>query len=162
MAVAIPGLYAGTTFAAVDRKGRLAVPASLRNAVPAGPDGERQLTVTKHATLDCLIAFGSDRLGRQMAEIERDEELANARGQDFDREARARAIFATAETYALDGSGRFILSPMLRMLGRIEDQVILTGAGPQIEIWAPQALIDSPIANDALKMVARTLLEQAK
>lgn len=162
VAVAIPGLYAGTSMALVDGKGRLAIPAHLRNAIPLTAENDRQLTVHKHDTLDCLVAFDPERLKARLAEIERDEEIAIRRGQEFDREGRARAVYSTAETYTLDNSGRFILSPMLRMLGKIDGQVILAGAGQQFEIWTPQSLLDSSAANEALKTVARMMLDGGK
>ena len=48
MAIVTPGQYAGTNFAAIDGKGRVAVPSQFRNNVPLTADGQRVLWVGFH------------------------------------------------------------------------------------------------------------------
>src|SRR3546814_13542880 len=56
MAIVTPGQYAGTNFAAIDGKGRIAVPSQFRNNVPLNADGQRVLWVGFHEKLPCLVA----------------------------------------------------------------------------------------------------------
>ena len=76
MAIVTPGQYAGTSFAAIDGKGRIAVPSQFRNNVPLIADGQRVLWVGFHEKLPCLVAYGQDQYDRLNGEIERDRETA--------------------------------------------------------------------------------------
>src|SRR3546814_14897284 len=84
MAIVTPGQYAGTNFAAIDGKGRIAVPSQFRNNVPLNADGQRVLWVGFHEQLPCLVAYGQDQYDRLNGEIERDRETARLRNPDFD------------------------------------------------------------------------------
>src|SRR3546814_15099694 len=72
MAIVTPGQYAGTNFAAIDGKGRIAVPSQFRNNVPLNADGQRVLWVGFHEKLPCLVAYGQDQYDRLNDEIERE------------------------------------------------------------------------------------------
>src|SRR3546814_4073748 len=83
MAIVTPGQYAGTNFASIDGKGRIAVPSQFRNNVPLNADGQRVLWVGFHEKLPCLVAYGQDQYDRLNGEIERDRETARLRNLDF-------------------------------------------------------------------------------
>lgn len=158
MAVALSGIFSGPALSAIDDKGRLAVPATLRNSIPKSDDG-LMLCVTKHEKSDCLIAFGPDRLQRLLADIEREEQNAIARGQEYDRDAANRRKFGLTEQVSLDGSGRFILPPVLKMLGKLEKAVFLHGAGEYFEIWNPETLMAADDSYAPLKAAAQYLMD---
>src|SRR3546814_5269673 len=92
MAIVTPGQYAGTNFAAIDGKGRIAVPSQFRNNVPLNADGQRVLWVGFHEKLPCLVAYGQDQYDRLNGEIERDRETARLRNLDFDEDADSKKL----------------------------------------------------------------------
>jgi MraZ protein len=50
---------------------------------------------------------------------------------------QARQAFATIETVPFDTSGRFIISPLMRRHGKLDDLAYFSGAFDYIEIWNP-------------------------
>src|SRR3546814_4042178 len=102
MAIVTPGQYAGTNFAAIDGKGRIAVPSQFRNNVPLNADGQRVLWVGFHEKLPCLVAYGQDQYDRLNGEIERDRETARLRNLDFDEDAEFKKRLSYTEPYPLD------------------------------------------------------------
>lgn len=160
--MAVAGLYSGPGISAIDDKGRLAVPANLRNSVPAeGDKGARTLCITRHEKSECLIAFGPDRLQKMLADIEREEEIAVARGDSYDRDDANRRKFGLVETVSLDGSGRFILPPFLKQLSGLDRNAFFHGAGDYFEIWNPEALMASGDSYAPLKQACSFYLEAA-
>ncbi len=165
--MAVPGLFSGPAISAIDDKGRLAVPANLRNSIPADDDspsdakGGRTLCITRHERSDCLIAFGPDRLRKMQDAIEREEEIALARGEDYDRDAANRRKFGLVETVTLDGSGRFIVPPFLKDVGKLDRQVFFHGAGEYFELWDPEVLLARDDSYEPLKQACRFYRDNA-
>lgn len=156
--MALAGIYSGPALAAIDDKGRLAIPATLRNSIPKTDDGVT-LCVTKHEKSDCLIAFGPERLQRMLDDISREEQIAISRGVDYDRDAANRRKFGLTEQVSLDGSGRFIMPPVLKMLGKLDKAVFLHGAGEYFELWDPQTLLAADDSYAPLKVAAQYLID---
>lgn len=134
------GVFSGAVLATPDEKGRLALPAILRNSVP-GDGKSRQLFVTTHEVAPCLVASGVDRKQRIADRIDRAEDLAAQRNAEFDRFALERRLFGPGETFPIDGSGRFILSEMLCEIGEFAGELFFYGAGQYFEIWDLQRLL---------------------
>src|SRR3546814_562751 len=95
-------------FAAIDGKGRIAVPSQFRNNVPLNADGQRVLWVGFHEKLPCLVGYGQDQYDRLSDEIERDRDTALARNLDFDEDEAFKQRFSYTQAYTLDDSGRFL------------------------------------------------------
>ena len=106
----------------IDAKGRIIIPAKLRDAL-----GE-QFIVTKG--LDgCLFVYPME----QWAIFE--EKLqALPLNQPSDR-SFARFFFSGATECELDKQGRIMLPPNLREYGNLTKEVMITGAGNRLEIW---------------------------
>lgn len=158
--MAVSGLFSGPAMSAIDDKGRLAVPANLRNSIPADhcasdAKGGRTLCVTRHERSDCLIAFGPDRMRKMLAALDREEEIALQRGDTYDRDGANRRKFGLVETVALDGSGRFIVPPFLKDVGKLDHQVFFHGAGEYFELWDPEILLASDDSYEPLKQACR-------
>ena len=162
MAIVKPGRYSGTSFAAIDGKGRIAVPASLRNNVPLSSDGERVLWVGYHEKLPCLVAFGSDHYDRLNDEIERDRLVAVQRNLDFDEDEAFKRRFSFTDPYALDDSGRF--KPAHTAGKRVGDHgaTAFVGSGRRFEIWWLPTLIDCDLADPVLREMARDYAANGK
>lgn len=154
MAVVTPGRYSGTNFAAIDGKGRTAVPSQFRNNVPLNADGQRVLWVGFHEKLPCLVAYGQDQYDRLSDEIERDRETALARNLDFDEDEAFKKRFSYTEAYTLDDSGRFL--PNFTARDRVGDigATAFVGSGRRFEIWWLPTLAECAEADPVLRRLA--------
>jgi MraZ protein len=159
--VAVSGIYSGPALSAMDDKGRLAIPAVLRNSIPTADGDDRTLCITKHERAPCLIAFGEERLELLLADIEREEATALARGEAYDRDSAQRRKFGRTEHATLDKSGRFILPGHLRAAAKITSAVFLYGAGRHFEIWDVETLMEADDSYADLKEVAAWFLDSA-
>lgn len=128
------GFFSGAALAALDDKGRIALPAGFRKFLPSDVSA-RQLFVTTHESAPCLIGSGVDRIARIRARIDRSEELAAQQGKEFDRAAMARVLVGPGDIVPMDGSGRFTLSDILIEVAEFEGELFLYGAGEYFEIW---------------------------
>lgn len=133
------GVYTGAVLARPDEKGRLALPAALRNSVP-GDVKTRHIYISMHEDGPCLIGSGADRRARLDAYIDRLEEVAIRRGREFNPSTVRRRLFG-GESVPMDGSGRFIMPDNLSVLGSYEGDLFFLGMGDYFEIWDLAALM---------------------
>ncbi len=159
--VAVSGIYSGPALSAIDDKGRLAIPAVLRNSIPSLSGEDRTLCITKHERAPCLIAFGEERLEALLTDIEREEATAVTRGETYDRDAAQRRKFGRTEHATLDKSGRFLLPGHLRAAANIGASVFLYGAGRHFELWDVDTLMAADDSYAEIKEVAVWFLESA-
>jgi MraZ protein len=159
MAVVTPGRYSGTNFAAIDGKGRIAVPSQFRNNVPLNADGLRVLWVGYHEKLPCLVGFGQDQYDRLTDEIERDRETARMRNLDFAEDDEYKKRFSYTEAYTLDDSGRFL--PNFTARDRVGDAgaTAFVGSGRRFEIWWLPTLAECAEADPVLRRLAAAWAE---
>ena len=159
MAVVTPGRYSGTNFAAIDGKGRTAVPSQFRNNVPLNADGQRVLWVGFHEKLPCLVAYGQDQYDRLSDEIERDRETALARNLDFDEDEAFKKRFSYTEAYTLDDSGRFL--PNFTARDRVGEAgaTAFVGTGRRFEIWWLPTIAECAEVDPVLKRLAAAWAE---
>ena len=154
MAIVTPGQYPSTNFAAIDGKGRIAVPSQFRNNVPLTAEGQRVLWVGFHEKLPCLVAYGQDQYDRLSSEIERDRDTAGLRNLDFDEDAASKKRFSYTEPYALDDSGRFLPSFIHRDRVGETGATAFVGSGRRFEIWWLPTLAECAEADPVLQRLA--------
>lgn len=142
MAVSAAFVYSGSALSAIDDKGRLSVPSFLRKDLIASSEG-RVLCLGTHEKWDCLIGFGLSRKAEMLAEITREEDIAIARGEPYDRDAAGARKFSSLQELSFDASGRFILSPMMQAMGELDDKVLFLGIGKTFSLWNPELLLDT-------------------
>ena len=111
----------------LDVKGRLIVPAPLRNALP---NGVSSIFVTKLFD-DCLAAFDPDGRDRLIAQ------LRNMGNTQRDERLLVRAIASRVYEVKLDRQGRALIPRKHLDLVGITDRATLTGVIDYIEIWDP-------------------------
>lgn len=106
----------------VDAKGRLIMPAKLREDI-----GER-FVVTKG--LDgCLFAFSLTEW-TNFEEKLKTLPLSNKNSREF-----TRFFLSGATECEIDKQGRFLIPNNLRQVANLEKEVIIIGVGTRIEIW---------------------------
>ena len=144
------GLFRGHALQAIDGKGRVAVPATLR-AVIERNTGDRTLLIAKHDADPCLTGYDRGWSELLHARLEREEARALDAGKDVDRHNIARRAFGAVDEVPFDASGRFILPPFFRAKGKLDDLAFFLGTGDTFEIWNPHVLIETPGIDADLK-----------
>lgn len=158
------GIYQGYALQAVDEKGRVAIPASLRATLvarnPAGIDPKDAATVNIgfHESDPCLIGFDSGHAERRHADLlQRSRDHAGPNGAPQTKILRAGMA---AEALPFDSSGRFILPGFPRKRLNIGRYAFFYGMGDYFEIWDPATLVACETADDVMKDAVRYFMEE--
>jgi MraZ protein len=156
--VEIDDFFQGSALNAVDAKGRLSVPAFVRNVIERGSDA-RAIVIGAHEVSPCLAAYGRNYSRNLYADLERRRLSGEDRGGTLEEHyARARRLFGMTEDTTYDSSGRIVLPPMMRRKGRIEDLALFVGVGGTVEIWNPRIALAEGDAD--LREIAAWRLEE--
>ncbi len=158
--VASRSWYQGDGIGLVDDKGRVAIPAALRQTLSANApkaDGKTGGTVIigAHQSHQCLIAYDGGYLDQLAQRLERMENQHTAETGQVDYNIKRSG--ASGEAVPYDGSGRFIMPAFPRFHANITDHAFFYGDLDYIEIWDPKTLIESPDVPDGhvMKKMAR-------
>jgi len=119
-------VFQGASALNLDVKGRMSVPAKHRDALLLQGDG--RVTLTKHPD-GCLLVFPRP-----------EWEAFRSRVAQLPMDAHwwRRIFLGNAAEIELDGSGRILISPELRVAANIEREIILLGMGSHLELWDAQ------------------------
>jgi MraZ protein len=131
--------YSGQGFSLKGEKDRFVLPPQFRKDVIAASDGAKVLCLAKHDRWKCLTGFGTARTQGFDAQLDREEELASRRGQDFDRDMRSGQLW-TFTTVPFDDSGRFVIPDKLIGVGNVDGQLYFRGGSPFFTIWNPEEI----------------------
>lgn len=126
-------VFKGQAEYSVDSKGRVSIPAKMRDAM--SPEAQNTFTVTRGFE-DCIFLYPRN----QWASIE--EEIGEL--NMYNREARdfIRIIMMWADEVTLDGQGRISIPKPLIEFADLEDSALILGAFDHIEIWNPEQFDD--------------------
>jgi MraZ protein len=148
--------FNGFAMTAVDGKGRVAIPASMRavierNVEAAGGD-PRTVVIALHPKDPCLIAYDEAWLKQRHSRLERREEQLEAEGGAIDYNAKRKALGLT-ESAGFDSSGRFIVPDFYAMKAKLlpGTDAVFSGAGNFFEIWNPDVLLAAEGVDADLK-----------
>jgi MraZ protein len=115
----------------VDRKGRVSVPASFRNAlVGQAFDG---IVTFPSFVQPAIEASGIDRIESIAAGIDQFDPFS----EEYD--AFANAILADSHQIGFGDDGRIVLPEALREHANITEYAAFVGRGPTFQIWQPDA-----------------------
>ncbi len=137
--------FKGQALYAVDRKGRVAIPAKMRSSLR--PEALSTFTMTRGFE-PCIYVYPLDEWQKKEAQY--------AALNTYDRQARhlVRTILMWADEVTLDGQGRVSLTKPLIEYAGISDKALIIGAMERIEIWDPEKfdhyLQDLPDDQEAL------------
>ncbi len=107
----------------IDSKGRLAIPAKLRDAFHGG-------LVVSRGFDKCLNIY-------TLSEWERvAEELVSLPTTQINPRRVARFTFSGAFDVEPDRQGRIVMPPTLRQYAEISDEVVLVGVYTHLQVWA--------------------------
>ncbi|HEY2955788.1 MAG TPA: division/cell wall cluster transcriptional repressor MraZ [Candidatus Eisenbacteria bacterium] len=124
--------FYGTDNYAIDHKGRLSVPATLRR-----PPGRRQPIQTFFLVAGfegCLALYAPEDWAR-VEERMRKLPMGGRKARAF-----ARAFLMHASPVSVDAQGRITIPPALMSRAGLGKEATLHGVGDHIEIWNPERL----------------------
>lgn len=118
----------------MDAKGRLAIPAKIRDALVS--DCQGRLVITAHTEERCLLVYPEPQWLDLLPKI---EALPN-----IHRKARMaqRLLLGYATPLELDGNGRVLLPSTLRDYACLEKKLLLVGQGKKLELWSESNWFD--------------------
>jgi MraZ protein len=119
-------VFQGASALTLDAKGRMSVPSRYREALQGQAEG--RVTITKHPD-GCLLLFP-----RPEWEVFRDKIAA----LPMDAHWWRRIFLGNASDVDVDGSGRVLISPELRIAAALDKEVMLLGMGKHFEVWDAQ------------------------
>ncbi|MFO1189120.1 MAG: division/cell wall cluster transcriptional repressor MraZ [Alphaproteobacteria bacterium] len=122
-------LFLSTFINAIDRKGRVSVPAPFRAALGS----QNGIVVFRSYKAAALEGSGIDLMERLGAGLDRLELFSD------DRDDLAATIFADCHQLPIDGEGRVVLPKDLLTFAEIADKAAFVGRGPTFQIWEPSA-----------------------
>ncbi len=135
-------IYQGYALQAIDRKGRVAIPAGLRDTLLLNTP-ERVLAIGDEAELPCMTAYDRPWARLLKARLEADYTVARERGEGIKRAHDALLSFGNVDAVAFDDAGRFIMPAFAIEVLDLADYVFFVGAGDVLQLWNPRTLIDA-------------------
>jgi len=106
----------------IDAKGRLFIPAKLRE----------ELGATFHVTIGqdhCLSVYSDESWNAFMDEL---------KTKSYSEVKRLRPVFANAADCEPDGQGRILIPAKLRQYAALDKEVVVIGSFNRVEIWNAQ------------------------
>lgn len=160
------GIYSGYALQQVDDKGRVAIPAALRNTLIArnGPAADPKEAAIVHLAMHesdpCLVGYDNGYAERQVEALN-----ARARAHAGDSGAPNSLILrdsSMVDTVPFDASGRFILPPFPRteLNIKLNGYAFFIGLGDSFEIWAPEEVLASATASPKMKQAVKFFLAE--
>lgn len=159
------GIFQGYALQQVDQKGRVAIPAALRDTLVGNnlrDDDDRPapvVVISTHESDRCLIGYDSAfARERHRALLARQAEFAGTNGAV--NHNIMRDGLGAAEQLPYDGSGRFILPAYPKSRARIDKYAFFFGVGDFFEIWDPKTLVECDTASEVMKDAARFFMAE--
>ena len=148
--------FTGSALTAVDAKGRLSVPAGIRQKVERRSD-VHAIMLASHEVSLCLAGFDVNYLKYLHRDNER-RRLAEEERAPLAHYSRGRRLFGGAEEVPYDASGRIVLPAKLRKRARIETLALFVGMSATFELWNPHLALESEDAE--IRQIATEALEE--
>ncbi len=118
-------MYSGTYHKRLDAKGRLALPARLREELAKGEPGPLVVTFWEFA----LYLYNADEWQKVV------EEASQMPSHNRAVTRFHRTFFGYASEVEPDGQGRILVPPALRELAGLDKEVVVAGFFRHIELW---------------------------
>ena len=158
--MALEHLFQGSALNAVDAKGRVSVPAFLRQVIERRGDA-RTIVLAKHDHFQALSAYDPAFSALKHSKLERLlEKQETDPAADLEHARRTMMAFGATEEVPYDSSGRIILPLMMRRKSAIEDLALFIGVGETFQMWNPTLFLADPNIPEDMKDIARFRLEE--
>lgn len=159
--VELVDFFTGKWLNAVDAKGRVSVPASLRKIVSARTPESKALMLARHERDQCVSGFDRSYVALAYQDMRSRQAADVAAGRPSEgRFALSGNLFGSMEEIAIDGSGRIILPPGLRRRAAITDSAMFVGTGETFEIWSPEIALQCLARPDVREFAEELIAER--
>ena len=143
-------LYHGYALQAIDRKGRVAIPNRLRDALLNNAD-ERVVMIGDETGLPCMVAYDRPWSRLLKTRLEEDYAVARSQGGQIDRALDALQNFGNVDEVAFDEAGRFVLPSYVLEAVELDDYAFFAGVGDTFHIWNPRTLLANQSVPDGTR-----------
>ncbi|MDO4912933.1 MAG: division/cell wall cluster transcriptional repressor MraZ [Bifidobacteriaceae bacterium] len=126
LADVLPPLLLGTFAPKIDAKGRMAIPAKMRNQL-----GES--IILARGQERCVYILPQEEFRRIAMKIQRTS-MGNKAAREY-----LRVFLSGATEEEPDKQGRLVVPTMLREYAHLKDDIVVIGVGTRAEIWDKQA-----------------------
>lgn len=137
----------------LDAKGRLALPAKVKSALPESTGNKLFIG---HGFEPCLVLYPVVEYKKKESQI--------LGLDDYDPENRRlkRSFFENHYDMELDSANRFLISKGDLAYAKLEKEVLLIGLGDKIEVWSPEVYeaYTTGSAEEYSKLVQKKLSEE--
>ncbi|AFV00682.2 division/cell wall cluster transcriptional repressor MraZ [Simiduia agarivorans] len=145
-------MFLGSHSISMDAKGRLAIPARIRESLVELCAGK--LVVTAHTEERCLLVYPEPQWLEILPKI---EALPS-----FNKIARRtqRLLIGYATPLEVDGNGRVLLPPTLREYAQLDKKLMLVGQGKKLELWSEASWLqwlDADAGDDEMPVEMQSL-----
>lgn len=145
-------MFLGSHSISMDAKGRLAIPARIRESLVDLCAGK--LVVTAHTEERCLLVYPEPQWLEILPKI---EALPS-----FNKVARRtqRLLIGYATPLEVDGNGRVLLPPTLREYAQLDKKLMLVGQGKKLELWSEESWLqwlDADAGDDEMPAEMQSL-----
>jgi len=147
-------LFRGSALNAVDAKGRLSVPAFIRQKIERRSD-EKLLVLSLHPQFQCLVGYDANYSAVMQDRAEK--RLGDNPDPLAELELQA-GLFGGTVDVPYDPSGRIVMPPRLKRRADIGELALFVGMGGDFQIWNPQVALKSE--SRLLAELAADLLEE--
>ncbi|WP_291779316.1 division/cell wall cluster transcriptional repressor MraZ [Cecembia sp.] len=124
----------------VDAKGRLALPAKIKAAIPESNGSE---LILRQGDDGCLALYTQIEFKKLLHQI------SSLSDRDPVQRLIKRSFFESMTEVELDNAGRFLIPKTFSMWAGIDKDAILIGVGGFIEIWSPEKYRQNIVADQA-------------
>ena len=114
----------------IDKKGRVSVPASFRNAL--GSESYSGIVIYNSFINECIEACGFSRIEKMSNLIDQLDYFSE------ERDALATSILSSAIQLSFDPEGRVILPEEMMLKSSLDENACFVGKGTTFEIWQPE------------------------
>lgn len=136
-------MFMGQFSHTVDAKGRIIIPAKLREEL--GEDG----VMTCIDATACLAIYTAEQFQKIAQQL---EEKGREQGAGAMVQNANRVFFGNACTIEFDKQGRVLIPPNLRKMADLKKNVTILGVNTKIELWSTERLEAKNIENAAMDM----------
>ena len=148
--------YRGVALQAVDEKGRVAIPGSLRASLEKNSP-IKEIVVGRHPEHACLMVRDLTFDAELHANLLRREDAAIDAGLAIDAEAKRR--LSSVESAPFDASGRFVIPPRFRGRAKIDKWALFVAESTFFSIWSPEVVLGDPSLPEDLREDCESALE---
>ncbi len=138
--------FGGQALNAVDKKGRVSLPAELRSVVERRcalaksadlPVDDNLLYISEDEKLPCLVGFDETEQFRLASKLAEDLGDGDPGRRSLISRGRGGNTFAPLQRVVFDKAGRMVLNGLLRDITGISDFAFFAGNGLTFDIWEP-------------------------